>query len=319
MFQGLDNTDNCWVLVVDDSSLMRQLLQSSLKNVCKVTGAESAERAIDVCQDNQPDLILMSWVLEGMSGIDACRKMQIIPELSEIPVIFVTSNTSEANQELCWKAGAVDFVPKPIVPMTLQSRVTTHLKYKRQTDLLKQYSFVDGLTGIYNRRFFDLEIVRLLKQTSRLQQPFTAMMLDIDFFKKYNDQYGHLKGDDVLRQVAHTLKQQVKRPIDTVFRYGGEEFVVLLPNTAREGAQSIASQLVAAVKNLCIENKGSPLEVVTISVGLAFLAEKEYCKPNQLLHRADCALYDAKNAGKNRYSVFNHLASETDLTRLHND
>ncbi len=115
----------------------------------------------------------------------------------------------------------------------MQNRVKTHLKYKRQTDLLKQYSFVDGLTGIYNRRFFDLEIERLLKQASRLQQPFATMMLDIDFFKKYNDEYGHLKGDDVLRQVDTALKQQVKRPIDTVFRYGGEEFVVLLPNTEK--------------------------------------------------------------------------------------
>ncbi|KAF7764758.1 hypothetical protein PCIT_b0819 [Pseudoalteromonas citrea] len=304
MFQGLEKMDDCWVLVVDDSSLMRQLLLSSLKQLCKVTAVESAEQAIDVCRDAQPDLVLMDWVLEGMSGIEACKKMQSIPELSEIPVIFVTSNTSEANQELCWEAGAVDFVPKPIVPKTLQNRVKTHLKYKRQTDLLKQYSFVDGLTGIYNRRFFDLEIVRLLKQANRLQQPFATMMLDIDFFKKYNDEYGHLKGDDVLRQVAMALKQQVKRPIDTVFRYGGEEFVVLLPNTAKEGAKIIAEQLVAAVKNLCIENRGSPLEVVTVSVGLAFLAEGEYCNTTQLLHRADSALYNAKDTGRNKYTVF---------------
>ena len=304
MFQGLDKMDDCWVLVVDDSSLMRQLQLSSLKQVCKVTAVESAEQAIDVCRDTQPDLVLMDWVLEGISGIEACKKMQSIPELSEIPVIFVTSNTSEANQELCWEAGAVDFVPKPIVPKTLQNRVKTHLKYKRQTDLLKQYSFVDGLTGIYNRRFFDLEIERLLKQASRLQQPFATMMLDIDFFKKYNDEYGHLKGDDVLRQVAAALKQQVKRPIDTVFRYGGEEFVVLLPNTAKEGAKIIAEQLVAAVKNLCIENRGSPLEVVTVSVGLAFLAKGEYCDTTQLLHRADSALYNAKDTGRNKYTVF---------------
>ncbi|MBQ4846743.1 diguanylate cyclase [Pseudoalteromonas sp. MMG005] len=305
MFQGLNDMDDCWVLVVDDSSLMRQLLVSCLRSVCKVTAVESAEEAIRVCQDSQPDLVLMDWVLEGMSGIEACQTMQDISELSEIPVIFVTSNTSEANQELCWSSGAVDFVPKPIVPKTLQNRVKTHLKYKLQTDLLKKYSFVDGLTGIYNRRFFDMEIVRLLKQTTRLQQPFAAMMIDIDFFKKYNDEYGHLQGDDVLKQVAVTLKNQIKRPIDTVFRYGGEEFIVLLPNTSQNGAKSIANQLVSAIKNLSIINIGSPMEVVTVSVGMTFLAESQRCDTKQLLSRADAALYNAKETGRNKFSILN--------------
>lgn len=303
MFQGLNQMDECRVLVVDDDPLMRHLLQCCLRKICKVTTVDSAEEAINVCRDSQPDLVLMDWVLDGISGIDACKQMQDYPELSEIPVIFVTSNTSEENQELCWEAGAVDFVPKPIVPKTLQNRVKTHLKYKLQTDLLKQYSFVDGLTGIYNRRFFDMEIQRQLKQTVRLKQPFATMMLDIDFFKVYNDEYGHLKGDDVLKIVALTLTKQVRRPVDTVFRYGGEEFVVLLPNTSKDGAEIMAQQLVSAVHDLAIKNEKTPHGVVTVSIGLAFLAAGQQCKITGLLNKADKALYEAKKSGRNKFTL----------------
>jgi diguanylate cyclase (GGDEF)-like protein len=300
MFKDVSDLASCEVLIVDDSELMRRLLVGCLQDTCKVVTVESAEEAIAYCQDEAPDLVLMDWVLEGMSGLEACQKMQATPALSEIPIIFVTSNANEESQLQCWEAGAVDFVPKPIVPKTLQNRVKTHLNYKIQADILRNYSFIDGLTGIYNRRFFDTEVERLLKQRHRVAHSLSMIMIDIDFFKKYNDHYGHLAGDDVLKQVADKLKEIVRRPLDSVCRYGGEEFVVLLPDTPLQGAKIIAKTLVRAIAGMKLEHSQSEHEVITISAGVAS-ATKACASVESLMKSADDALYDAKDAGRNTY------------------
>ena len=279
---------------------MRRLLVGCLQEICNVKTVESAEQAIIYCQEEQPDLVLMDWVLEGMSGLEACKKMQVTPKLSEIPIVFVTSNANEESQLQCWEAGAVDFVPKPIVPKTLQNRVKTHLKYKLQADVLRNYSFIDGLTGIYNRRFFDAEVERLLKQHHRADHALSMIMIDIDFFKKYNDYYGHLAGDDVLKQVASKLKEIVRRPLDTVCRYGGEEFVVLLPDTPLQGAKIIAKTLVRAIAGMALEHSQSEHSVVTISAGVAS-ATKTCASVESLIKSSDDMLYYAKGAGRNTY------------------
>lgn len=306
MFSDVSDLASSRVLIVDDSALMRQLLIGCLQGICEVYSVDSAEKAIQFCKDEKPDLVLMDWVLEGMSGLEACKKMQATPNLSDIPIIFVTSNSNEESQEQCWEAGAVDFVPKPIVPKTLQNRVKTHLKYKLQTDLFRNYSFIDGLTGIYNRRFFDLEIRRLLKQRDRLEHTLAVIMIDIDFFKKYNDNYGHLQGDDVLKQVSDKLTDIVRRPLDSVCRYGGEEFVILLPDTPLQGAKIIAKTLVRAIKALGIEHQHSPHEVVTISAGVASTDQK-HTSVESILSWADDALYAAKESGRNTYQCANEL------------
>jgi len=300
MFKDVSDLASCEVLIVDDSELMRRLLVGCLQEICNVKTVESAEQAIIYCQDEQPDLVLMDWVLEGMSGLEACKKMQVTPKLSEIPIVFVTSNANEESQLQCWEAGAVDFVPKPIVPKTLQNRVKTHLKYKLQADVLRNYSFIDGLTGIYNRRFFDAEVERLLKQHHRADHALSMIMIDIDFFKKYNDYYGHLAGDDVLRQVAGKLKEIVRRPLDTVCRYGGEEFVVLLPDTPLQGAKIIAKTLVRAIAGMALEHSQSEHSVVTISAGVAS-ATKTCASVESLIKSSDDMLYYAKGAGRNTY------------------
>ena len=300
MFKDVSDLASCEVLIVDDSELMRRLLVGCLQEICNVKTVESAEQAIIYCQEEQPDLVLMDWVLEGMSGLEACKKMQVTPKLSEIPIVFVSSYANEESQLQCWEAGAVDFVPKPIVPKTLQNRVKTHLKYKLQADVLRNYSFIDGLTGIYNRRFFDAEVERLLKQHHRADHALSMIMIDIDFFKKYNDYYGHLAGDDVLKQVASKLKEIVRRPLDTVCRYGGEEFVVLLPDTPLQGAKIIAKTLVRAIAGMALEHSQSEHSVVTISAGVAS-ATKTCASVESLIKSSDDMLYYAKGAGRNTY------------------
>lgn len=300
MFKDVSELASCEVLIVDDSELMRKLLVGCLQNICNVKTFKSAEEAIQYCHEEKPDLVLMDWVLEGMSGLDACKMMQSNPELSEIPIVFVTSNANEESQLQCWDAGAVDFVPKPIVPKTLQNRVRTHLNYKIQADILRNYSFIDGLTGIYNRRFFDTEVARLLKQRHRVSHSLSTVMIDIDFFKKYNDHYGHLAGDDVLKQVAIKLKDIVRRPLDSVCRYGGEEFVILLPDTPLQGARIIAKTLVRTIANMQIEHTQSPHKFITISAGVASATES-CASVSSLMKNADKVLYEAKEAGRNTF------------------
>jgi len=267
--------------------------------MCAVYPVESAEIALAACSEIKPDLILMDWMLEGMSGIDACKRLQSNIDSTEIPIIFVTSNTNEAQQEQCWDAGAVDFIGKPIVPKTLINRVKTHLKYKLQSDALKRDSFIDGLTQIYNRRFFNIEIIRLLKQQARFNQPLSMIMVDIDYFKEYNDTYGHLNGDETLKIIAQKLKNNLRRPLDLVFRYGGEEFAILLPNTELEGAITIADKVVQAINNLKLIHVKGISNRVTISAGVT-VADGCNCDVMTLINNADIALYSAKENGKNR-------------------
>ncbi|KZN67607.1 diguanylate cyclase domain-containing protein [Pseudoalteromonas luteoviolacea] len=300
MFKDIDDLSDSSVLIVEDSSLTQKVLSACLDGLCKVDCVFSAEDAIKHCIDNPPDLILMDWILEGMTGLEACKKIQAMDELNDIPIIFVTSNTNENQQELCWDAGAVDFLGKPIVARTLVNRVRTHLKYKRQTDILKQYSFFDGLTEVFNRRYFDMECQRLFKQNLRQQQSLSVIMLDIDYFKFFNDHYGHLQGDDALKAVAKVAVQMVNRPLDSVFRYGGEEFAVLLPNTDREGAQKIANAIVAAIKGLEIPHSKSRFDVVTVSAGVAVGKYGHYDNVEELIKTADKALYQAKDNGRNQ-------------------
>ncbi|SFC90306.1 GGDEF domain-containing response regulator [Pseudoalteromonas denitrificans] len=290
MFRNIKKLNGCKVLVVDGSLSVREVIARCLHEVCEIYTVESAE----------PDLILMNWMLGRIPGLDACKKIQSMPSLSEIPIIFVTANTNETHQELCWDAGAIDFVGKPIVPKTLINRVKTHLRYKLQTDALKRDSFIDGLTKIYNRKFFNIEIVRLLKQYSRFKQASSMIMIDIDYFKEYKDTYGHLKGDDTLKAIAKELNDNLRRPLDLVLRYGGEEFVIVLPNTELKGASVIADKVICAVKNLNLAHSKGFSDVMTISAGISAAEGFNVCDVNTFINNADKAFYLAKENGINR-------------------
>lgn len=304
MFKEIEDLSESLVLIVEDSMLTQKVISCFLEGICSVHMVTSGEKAIEFCHATPPDLILMDWVLEGMSGVEACKQLQEMEGLSDIPIIFVTSNISEQQQDLCWDAGAVDFIPKPIVAKTLINRVKTHLKYKQQADTLKRYSYYDGLTKVFNRRFFDMEGARQFKQSVRQQHTCSVVMLDIDHFKKFNDRYGHLSGDDALKAVASAIDGQIRRPMDGVYRYGGEEFAILLPDTEPGGAKQLADQFVDAVKALAIVHEDSEFGVVTISAGVASNNRGEHYQDlAQLISAADEALYNAKHQGRNQACV----------------
>lgn len=163
-------------------------------------------------------MIILDVVMNDMDGLEACRRLKQDPSLRDIPVIFVTSSRDNDDEDDCWDAGGVDFLLKPVNAKTLLNRVKVHLTLKFQADLLRQMAYLDGLTGVFNRRYFDDFLLRQVAQVRRTGEPLSILLLDIDYFKQYNDCYGHLAGDDCLRKVADYLKSAIRRPLDMVAR-----------------------------------------------------------------------------------------------------
>ena len=245
------------ILVVDDMPANIQILASLLGEQYIVKAARSGEKALAIARsENPPDLILLDVVMPGMDGYQVCRQLKAEPDTANIPVIFVTSLSDEEDEEKGLKMGAVDYITKPFRTAIVMARVENHLNLKRYQDLLKRQSTLDGLTGLPNRRAFDELIEQEWRRGARLKTKLSLIMLDVDHFKQFNDHYGHLAGDDCLRQVGQELAS-VGRSIDFVGRYGGEEFACILPHTDLQGAEKVAERLKKAIVGLGITHEYS--------------------------------------------------------------
>lgn len=289
------------LLVVDDQAANIQAMYQVFAGTYTVFMANNGPAALALCHENPPDLVLLDVVMPQMDGLEVCRKLKASERTSNIPVIFVTGGNSSVEENACWEAGGVDFVSKPINPLTLRNRVRSHLTLKLQSDILRGLAFVDGLTGIANRRQFDEQLLVEIGRCKRMGLPLALLLLDIDFFKRYNDRYGHQAGDFCLRQVAMALRATLARPGDLVARYGGEEFVCILPDTPLEGALRIGTMLEAAVHSLAIEHQSSDAAtVISISGGIVAGVPPPDCDPAALLAQADRLLYQAKQEGRAR-------------------
>jgi len=232
-----------------------------------------------------------------------CRILKEDPKTEGIVVIFVTARDATSDEEHGLKLGAVDYISKPISPAIVHARVDTHMNLKRKTDMLERFALLDGLTGIHNRRYFDEQLEKEISRNIREDRPLSVIMMDIDHFKEFNDHYGHGAGDQCLKKVAHALTDTLSRPGDTLCRYGGEEFVALLPGNDGGGAGVVAERLREAVEALSIAHEYSSVsDVVTLSLGIAFAepAGEHKGTAESLIKRADEALYAAKRAGRNR-------------------
>ncbi|MDO9093197.1 MAG: diguanylate cyclase [Rubrivivax sp.] len=289
------------LLVVDDQPANIQAVFQAFSADHQVLMATGGEQALKVAASKQPDLVLLDVVMPGMDGHEVCRRLKADPATRDIPVIFVTGHSDEAAETQGLALGAVDFISKPINPAIVRARVKTHLTLKAQADMLRQWVYVDGLTGVRNRRGFDEQLASEWGRAVREGSPLSVVMLDVDFFKRYNDHYGHQAGDACLRSVATFLRQAVKRPGDLVARYGGEEFACLLPGTPLAGAMTFAQQLGAGVEALGLAHADSPVgPAVTVSLGVCATSGNEPGSAEALLHAADGQLYRAKEAGRNR-------------------
>lgn len=289
------------LMVVDDQPLNIQVLYEIFNQDHEVFFATSGQQAIEMIRGKLPDLILLDVIMPGMGGIEVCRLLKSDPETQDIPIIFVTAQDSPEDETAGLAAGAVDFITKPVNPAVVRARVHTHLILKAQTEMLRSMAFIDGLTGVANRRRFDEGLRSEWNRCSRYNLPLALFMADIDHFKKYNDLYGHQAGDACLQKVAGILNEQVGRSYDLVARYGGEEFVCLLPGIKFSTALNRAQRIVQAVFEHGVPHAASPTEpVVTISMGVAVIIPDKERQPDELVAAADAQLYKAKEDGRNR-------------------
>lgn len=288
------------ILVVDDMPTNIDILAGLLSDKYKVKAARSGSKALDIVRSAKPpDLILLDVVMPEMNGYEVCEALKADPDTAQIPVIFVTSLNDEEDEEKGLKMGAVDYITKPFRGAIVSARIENQLKLKSYQDLLRQQSNMDGLTGIPNRRAFDNLLGQEWRRGARLGSPLSLILLDIDHFKQFNDHYGHLAGDECLRQVSQALAS-VGRSIDFVGRYGGEEFVCILPHTDAVGAVKVGERLQNAVNSLAIQHEHSTAaEHVTISMGVATTMPDMAAPAEDLILNADKMLYQAKGKGRN--------------------
>ncbi|MGQ5521717.1 diguanylate cyclase domain-containing protein [Chitinimonas sp. PSY-7] len=296
--------DRPCLLLVDDQAINIQTMYQIFHNDHEVFMATSGTQALEFCQNKQPDLILLDVIMPDLDGYEVCRQLKQDPLTQDIPVIFVTAQDNPTDEEKGLDAGAVDFISKPVNPKVVRARVRTHLTLKRQSDLLRSLAFVDGLTGVANRRNFDETLASEWRRSLRSGQTLSLIILDIDFFKRYNDHYGHQAGDLCLRAVANALRKCINRSHDLVARYGGEEFVCILPETPLSGAETMAHEMELAVRQLGIAHARSDIaDVVTISLGVASAPNPRDEGPEKLISTADNLLYAAKQAGRGQYKT----------------
>lgn len=289
------------VLIVDDQILNRAFVASEIEHFCTPVPAESGAKALQLASRLKPDLILMDINMPGLDGFEVCQQLKSNPQTEDIPVIFLSGLTDLASEKAGLELGALDYIRKPFNPEILKARVWNQLQLQRQWRTLEKMSNRDGLTNIANRRYFDRSLQREWERMKELKHPLGLLMIDVDAFKPFNDEYGHVAGDKALKRIAQCLEQSLKRSGDLVARYGGEEFACILPHTNSTSARLIGNQLCAAVQDLMIPHAVSTVSTcVTISIGCASAHPGETGTLKGLITLADQQLYAAKKAGRNR-------------------
>ena len=301
-----DREKRAKILIVDDEKTNIDVLVGLLNPHYKTAAAKNGEQAMKRLEHPPlPDLILLDITMPGMDGYEVCRRIKENPVTRGIPVIFITGKNEEHDEAKGFQAGAVDYITKPFSPLIGMARVHTHIELKRRGDMLERLAGLDGLTGINNRRKLDEYLESERKRAIRHGQPISLVILDVDFFKLYNDHYGHAKGDETLRRLAGVIVRSTPRPEDMAARYGGEEFACILPQTGNEGAQAVARRIMMNLNALDIPHPESTVAAcVTVSIGIASAVPVTVDDGANLIVQADKALYQAKRQGRNQIVVY---------------
>lgn len=301
MTPGIRTTETPRILIIDDERMNLTVLHGLLKDDYQVMVAGSAQQGLKAALSGRPDLILLDINMPGMNGYEVCKQLKQDPLTTKIPNIFITALSDSEDESHGLELGAADYIVKPFHASVVKARVNTQIRLKQHSDLLEAYAFRDGLTGLANRRVFDDRAEIEWKRCRRTSLPLSAIMIDVDYFKLYNDTYGHGMGDECLRRVAQALATRIQRASDLLARYGGEEFVVLLPDTPHAGAMTLGESLRESVAQLRLEHRASKVaDHVTISVGVATILPEAQDGLPALLKQADAMLYASKSAGRNR-------------------
>jgi diguanylate cyclase (GGDEF)-like protein len=298
------NKNKPTMLIVDDTVENLQLLSGLLAMDYIVKVATNGERALEIANSaKELDLILLDIMMPEMDGYEVCRRLKSNTITSEIPLIFVSANNEVEDQMKGFNLGAVDYIVKPFELPLIKARIKTHIQLRQKTKMLEELAMIDGLTGIANRRRFDEVYKSEFSRAARNNKSLSLLMIDIDYFKFYNDGYGHGAGDECLVKVASQLHETLTRTSDFVGRYGGEEFVIILPDIDAQGAIIVAQKLKENVEMLKILHEYSKVSRhITISIGCASITPRSDSNSADLLKLADEQLYKAKETGRNRVS-----------------
>jgi diguanylate cyclase (GGDEF)-like protein len=325
------------LLVVDDQpNNIKVLFDFLVESGYRVLVAQDGESALEKAANAVPHLVLLDVMMPGIDGFETCRRLKLNEKTKDIPVIFMTALSDTPYSVKGFEVGAVDYVTKPIQQEEILARINTQLTIRKMyleleektrvlddkntqlerellerqrggealrkaNKMLYRLATVDGLTQVPNRRFFDDAVSQEWQRAVRASTSLSLILCDIDYFKRYNDEYGHQKGDECLKRVAKTIESAVKRATDLVARYGGEEFVVLLPDVDAAGALKIARQIQQKIQDLSIAHTRSDVdEFITLSMGVATMAPTQEIDPDHIIAVADKALYAAKAQGRNR-------------------
>ena len=305
--------DNGPIVIIADKALSSQALLGDLLS------AEA--RIISVVREAQlefwleepehlPDLLILDQDFFADKTAEFCQRWFAHPMMRDVGILLSGAADEEAEL-LALTCGALDYLPKPFKPVLTLARIRLRLKQIADQRQLASLSMTDGLTGIANRRYFNDVFEAEWRRACREKGSMGLILMDIDFFKAFNDHYGHLAGDECLTSVATALKSVVQRPRDFVARYGGEEFVALLPSVHKDGLMVVAQRMKDAVAGLEIEHNNSAVKnTVSLSMGLAWCEPESGWQSEQLIAAADEALYTSKDNGRDRMSEVVELQPE---------
>ncbi len=292
-------TERAVILIVDDEISNIEIMNAVLEDAYEVCFATSGEQAMEVARTVLPDLILLDVLMPGIDGYDVCRSLKQDRLLADVPVIFTTGLTDREAEERGLLLGAIDYVRKPIDPVTLSARVRNHIEMKRMRDQLAEMAVTDALTGLSNRRHLEKTLEIETARLARSGEWLSVIMVDIDFFKSFNDTYGHVAGDRCIAMVASALNRAARRASDLTARYGGEEFACVLPNTDHAAAMKVAGDIRTQVQALAIPHTASTVNShVTVSVGVASARCFAGMSATQWIENADRQLYLSKAGGR---------------------
>jgi len=312
------------VLLVDEQQFVHKGVRKMLADApeIEIHACYDGAKAVASAEHLGPTVILQDINMPDVNGLELLAEYRRHPAIADVPVIMLSGTSAAEVKAEAFQRGADDYIVKMPHPIELIARLRHHSRayvehLEREAAIkalqrekqklaaanleLERLSSLDGLTGIANRRYFDAAFDREWRRAMRETEPLSLIMCDVDYFKLYNDCYGHQPGDACLKLVASTLADAMQRPTDLVARYGGEEFVVLLPGTHARGAIRVAERVRQAVLDLQLPHENSDVhDCVTISLGAATVAPMLKHQPAELLLAADQALYAAKEAGRNR-------------------
>ncbi|WP_395069606.1 diguanylate cyclase [Paraburkholderia silvatlantica] len=320
------------VLLVDDQAIVAEAVRRALASEREIDFHYCAhpDEAVRTAEEVRPTVILQDLVMPGTDGLTLVRGYRANEATRDVPIIVLSTKEEPAIKSAAFASGANDYLVKLPDSVELIARVKYHSRSyvnmlqrdeayralrRSQQELLRanlelrRLTHSDGLTGLSNRRYLDEFLSAEWKRAERERTEVSLLMIDVDYFKPYNDTYGHVAGDNVLRSVATTIRREIRQPRDLVARFGGEEFAVVLPGTGSAGARLLAEKMRRDVVGLALPHVGSAVsEHLTISIGVATLTPAPGLAETALIEEADAALYRAKRDGRNRVAFSTHVS-----------